>query len=63
MSELQGLRAVVTGGASGTTGISQRAVYSARKGAVFSLTLATAADHVGEGIRFGCVTPGTVETP
>lgn len=44
-------------------GIPQRAAYSACKGAVLSLTLAMAADHVGEGIRFNCVTPGTVDTP
>ncbi|MFC5910521.1 SDR family NAD(P)-dependent oxidoreductase [Streptacidiphilus monticola] len=44
-------------------GIPQRAAYSAAKGAVLSLTLAMAADHVREGIRFNCVTPGTVDTP
>ncbi|MFF0484886.1 SDR family NAD(P)-dependent oxidoreductase [Streptomyces sp. NPDC004435] len=46
-----------------TAGLPHRALYSASKGAVFSLTLAMAADHVREGIRVNCVTPGTVDTP
>ncbi|MFB7115156.1 SDR family NAD(P)-dependent oxidoreductase [Streptomyces sp. NPDC056190] len=46
-----------------TAGLPQRALYSASKGAVLSLTLAMAADHVREGIRVNCVTPGTVDTP
>ncbi|MEV6342922.1 SDR family oxidoreductase [Actinoplanes sp. NPDC051851] len=44
-------------------GLVQRAVYSASKGAVHALTLAMAADLVGEGIRVCCVAPGTVDTP
>lgn len=44
-------------------GLPQRALYSASKGAVMSLTLAMAADHVREGIRVNCVCPGTVDTP
>jgi 2-keto-3-deoxy-L-fuconate dehydrogenase len=47
----------------GVAGLPQRAVYSASKGAVYALTLAMAADHVGEHIRVTCVTPGTVDTP
>ncbi|WP_433412882.1 SDR family NAD(P)-dependent oxidoreductase [Microtetraspora malaysiensis] len=46
-----------------TAGLPQRALYSASKGAVMSLTLAMAADHVREGIRVNCVTPGTADTP
>ena len=46
-----------------TTGLPQRALYSASKGAVYALTLAMAADHVREGIRVNCVNPGTVDTP
>ncbi|MER6243646.1 SDR family NAD(P)-dependent oxidoreductase [Streptomyces griseorubiginosus] len=46
-----------------TAGLPQRALYSATKGAVLSLTLAMAADHVREGIRVNCVNPGTVDTP
>ncbi|CAL9655502.1 Dihydroanticapsin 7-dehydrogenase [Streptomyces sp. enrichment culture] len=46
-----------------TAGLPQRALYSATKGAVYSLTLAMAADHVHEGIRVNCVNPGTVDTP
>ena len=34
-----------------------------RKGAVLSLTLAMAADHLREGIRVNCVNPGTADTP
>ncbi len=44
-------------------GVPQRAVYAASKGAVASLTLAMAADHVREGIRVNAVTPGTADTP
>jgi 2-keto-3-deoxy-L-fuconate dehydrogenase len=46
-----------------TAGLPQRALYSASKGAVMSLTLAMAADYVREGIRVNCVNPGTAETP
>ncbi|MGW1365250.1 SDR family NAD(P)-dependent oxidoreductase [Streptomyces chartreusis] len=46
-----------------TAGLPQRALYSASKGAVLSLTLAMAADHVREGIRVNCVNPGTTCTP
>lgn len=46
-----------------TAGLPQRALYSASKGAVLSLTLAMAADHVREGIRVTCVNPGTADTP
>jgi NAD(P)-dependent dehydrogenase (short-subunit alcohol dehydrogenase family) len=46
-----------------TAGLPQRAVYSATKGAVLSLTLAMAADHVPDGIRVNCVNPGTADTP
>jgi NAD(P)-dependent dehydrogenase (short-subunit alcohol dehydrogenase family) len=44
-------------------GLPRRALYSATKGAVLALTLAMAADHVAEGIRVNCVTPGTADTP
>ncbi|MEV0585734.1 SDR family oxidoreductase [Nonomuraea sp. NPDC050310] len=46
-----------------TAGLPMRALYSATKGAVLSLTLAMAADHVREGIRVNCVNPGTADTP
>jgi 2-keto-3-deoxy-L-fuconate dehydrogenase len=46
-----------------TAGLPQRALYSATKGAVLSLTLAMAADHISEGIRVNCVNPGTADTP
>ncbi|MEP6479390.1 MAG: SDR family oxidoreductase [Rhodoglobus sp.] len=44
-------------------GLPQRALYAASKGAVLALTLAMATDHVREGIRVNCVSPGTVATP
>lgn len=44
-------------------GLPQRALYGASKGAVLALTFAMAADHVREGIRVNCVSPGTVATP
>lgn len=44
-------------------GLPQRALYSASKGAVLALTLAMATDHVREGVRVNCVSPGTVSTP
>jgi 2-keto-3-deoxy-L-fuconate dehydrogenase len=46
-----------------TAGLPLRALYAATKGAVLSMTLAMAADHVAEGIRVNCVNPGTVDTP
>ena len=46
-----------------TAGLPNRALYSATKGAVLSLTLAMAADHVRDGIRVNCVNPGTADTP
>lgn len=46
-----------------TAGLPQRAVYSASKGALLSLTLAMAADHLHEGIRVTAVAPGTADTP
>lgn len=46
-----------------TAGLVNRALYSASKGAVLSLTQAMAADYIAEGIRVNCVNPGTVDTP
>jgi NAD(P)-dependent dehydrogenase (short-subunit alcohol dehydrogenase family) len=54
---------VNTSSIAATAGLVKRALYSASKGAVHSLTLAMAADHVGEGIRVNCVSPGTADTP
>lgn len=44
-------------------GITDRAVYSAAKGAILSMTRAAAIDHVEEGVRVNCIAPGTVDTP
>ena len=54
---------VITCSALANVGVPQRALYSASKGAVQSLTLAMAADYVQQGIRVNGVTPGTADTP
>ena len=54
---------VNTSSIAATAGLPQRALYSATKGAVLSLTRAMAADHLREGIRFNSVNPGTADTP
>jgi 2-keto-3-deoxy-L-fuconate dehydrogenase len=46
-----------------TAGLPQRALYSASKGAVLSLTRAMAADLTADGIRVNAVNPGTTDTP
>jgi 2-keto-3-deoxy-L-fuconate dehydrogenase len=46
-----------------TAGLPQRALYSASKGAVLSLTRAMAADLTADGIRVNAVNPGTADTP
>ncbi|MBO0841218.1 MAG: SDR family oxidoreductase, partial [Sciscionella sp.] len=46
-----------------TAGLRDRALYSASKGAVLSLTLAMAADLIDDGIRVNAVNPGTADTP
>jgi NAD(P)-dependent dehydrogenase (short-subunit alcohol dehydrogenase family) len=54
---------VNTSSVAATAGLPQRVLYSATKGAILSMTLAMAADHVREGIRVNCVCPGTADTP
>ena len=44
-------------------GVRERALYSASKGGVLAMTLAMAADYLGDGIRVNCVAPGTADTP
>lgn len=44
-------------------GITDRAVYSAAKGAILAITRAAAIDHVSENVRVNCIAPGTVDTP
>ncbi|GAB3472832.1 SDR family NAD(P)-dependent oxidoreductase [Nocardiopsis coralliicola] len=61
--ERGGAAIVNTASIAATAGLPQRALYSASKGAVASLTLAMAADHVADGIRVTSVNPGTVDTP
>ncbi len=54
---------VNTSSIAATAGLPQRALYSASKGAVLSLTRAMAADLIRDGIRVNAVNPGTVDTP
>lgn len=54
---------VNTSSIAATAGLPQRALYSASKGAVLSLTQAMAADLIAEGIRVNAVNPGTADTP
>lgn len=54
---------VNTSSIAATAGIPKRALYSASKGAVHSLTLAMATDLVSEKIRVNSVAPGTADTP
>lgn len=54
---------VNTSSIAATAGLPERVLYSATKGAIYSMTLAMAADHVREGIRVNAVCPGTANTP
>lgn len=54
---------VNTGSIAAWTGLPDRALYSASKGAIHALTLAMAADHLHDGVRVNCVHPGTADTP
>jgi NAD(P)-dependent dehydrogenase (short-subunit alcohol dehydrogenase family) len=46
-----------------TAKLPNRALYSASKSTIYSLTLTIAADHVDDGIRVNCVCPKTANTP
>lgn len=54
---------VLTSSIAAWTGIPDRSLYSASKGALNALTLALAADLLGSGIRVNAVAPGTADTP
>ena len=54
---------VNTSSIAATAGLPARALYTASKGAVLSLTRAMAADHLREDIRVNAVNPGTADTP
>lgn len=54
---------VLTSSIAAWTGLPQRALYSASKGAISALTLAVATDCVPFGIRVNAVAPGTADTP
>jgi NAD(P)-dependent dehydrogenase (short-subunit alcohol dehydrogenase family) len=63
LRESTGAAIVNTCSIAATAGLPNRALYSASKGAVLSLTLAMAADLLAEGIRVNAVNPGTADTP
>ena len=44
-------------------GLPDRFAYSTSKGAVHTMTLAVAADHIGDKIRCNCICPARVHTP
>lgn len=46
-----------------TIGIPDRLAYSTAKGAVLSMTLATAKDYLKHNIRCNCISPARVHTP
>jgi 2-keto-3-deoxy-L-fuconate dehydrogenase len=54
---------VNTSSVAATTGLPERAVYAASKGAISALTRAMAADGLADGIRVNAVNPGTADTP
>ena len=54
---------VNTGSIVSDTGLVNRALYSATKGAVHALTRAMAADLLGDNVRVNAVSPGTAATP
>ena len=45
------------------SGLSERAVYSASKGALLALTLSMATDLLADGVRVNAVAPATTDTP
>lgn len=54
---------VNTASVAANNGLPSRALYSATKGALVSLTYAMAADHLADGIRVNAISPGTADTP
>lgn len=44
-------------------GVTDRAAYTASKGAVLSLTRAMAMDYIDDYVRVNCISPGTTDTP
>lgn len=62
---LQGTNPVIvnTCSVASPVGIPKRAIYSASKGALESLTRSMAADFLGDSIRVNAVNPGTADTP
>lgn len=51
------------GSVAGLVGLADRIAYSTTKGAVHTLTLATAKDHLADGIRCNFIAPARIHTP
>ncbi|WP_223693136.1 SDR family NAD(P)-dependent oxidoreductase [Leifsonia poae] len=59
----QAAAVVLTSSIAAWTGLPQRVLYSASKGAISAMTLAIATDCLPLGIRVNAVAPGTADTP
>lgn len=59
----QGGAILNTGSIASLRPIKDRIAYAASKGAVNTLTMALATDHIADGIRVNCVCPGRIHTP
>ena len=59
----QGGAILNTGSIASLRPIKDRIAYAASKGAVNTLTMALATDHVADGIRVNCICPGRIHTP
>ncbi|WIY53247.1 SDR family oxidoreductase [Devosia sp. YIM 151766] len=59
----QGSVITIASAASSVGGFPNRVAYGASKAALIGLTKALAADHVGQGVRFNAICPGTIDTP
>lgn len=54
---------VVISSIAGIAGRPYLAAYSAAKGGLIAMVRSLAVEHAGDGVRFNCVAPGSVDTP